>query len=106
MSVFDRVFENYKDHLKKLDYPNIDRKSDNDIKYIFEKENRIFLLTWLLTKLVPHYNIRLEQAKRNNKLESTIANIMYDNGFCRLSEKDAIVTNGIDTDTEKQVELL
>lgn len=82
----------YKEYLHICEYPYIEKLDDNEVLNIFSKENRLQFLSWVLIKLVPECESRLEEAKRNNKLESTIAKLLLYNGLCNKTEKDNFVT--------------
>lgn len=96
----EKVLTKYKKYLMDLEYPFIKEKADYELQNIFESKYREFLLSWIMTKFIPAYNNKLEESKKNNKLEQVLANIIYENGFCRAAEKEGFVKGNLDMNTQ------
>lgn len=100
MILTDSLLLIYKQYLTDLEYPFIKQKSNIEIKQLFDQEHRIYLLIWILTKLIPSYNTKLDDAKKNNKFDYVLCNILYENGFCRATEKEMFIKDTLDNETQ------
>lgn len=100
MILTDSLLLIYKQYLTDLEYPFIKQKSNIEIKQLFDQEHRIYLLIWILTKLIPSYNTKLDDAKKNNKFDYVLCNILYENGFCRATEKEMLIKDTLDNETQ------
>lgn len=100
MILTDSILFKYKQYLINLEYPFMKQKSDIEVKQLFDQEHRVYMLTWILTKLIPSYTSELDNAKKNNKLEFVLGNILYENGFCRAAEKEIFIKDKLDNETQ------
>lgn len=105
MNIPEEYITSFFEKLKLCEYPNIGKMDEVDVRRILDKENRITLLTWALVKLIPSYEFKLEHAKQEKTLNSTIADLLHVNGICRTSEKNAFVSRTL-KDVNKECAIL
>lgn len=87
-----------KEHLQKLDYPDINNLNETQVAELFETENRKFLLTWILNK---HLNLQIPFSPENDDLE--LANCVCELGFCTSSEKFKFIRGGLNYERELKI---
>lgn len=90
----------FRHYLTKFDYPNIDQFDELQVADIFHKDNRMFLLSWIVGQINSSYS---ELLKESQNKESILADFVHQNGFCTSSQKNVFVKGDPSLDITDQV---
>lgn len=68
--------------VKEYDYPSVELMDEEELLQVFNASNRVFLLSWALSKLNPELYGYLPANQRQKDIKNIIAKALSDHGFC------------------------
>lgn len=89
----------FREYLIKFDYPNIHQLTEDEVANIFDANNRLFLLTWIIKQI--DYSYISEMDSKHSEI--LLADFIFEHGFCRSSQKDLFVKGDSKLDLCEQV---